>query len=287
MSLGHSVRSDDFCAMLLSSVPMSYESTISAMTTSAKITSLDLTPEVILTTLVDDYDRRQAKSSKKSSSGGEDVAYSVNLSKKFGGTCHNCRKKGHKAEDCWAKGGGKEGQHLKGWKLRGKGKSKDKAGTADVESGEPDGVWLADAAISDDEDNWLREVNEEDILTICTETNEDEEPKSSYCSALFTGESLQTDQRMILFDSDASRHMSSYHDHFTNFKSIVPKAITAADKHTFEAIGKGDLTIFIPNGSSTTHILLCDVLYVPKMGITLVSIGKLDVAGYAALFCDK
>ena len=55
-SLGHSVSSDDFCAMLLSSVPMSYESTISAMTTLARITGLDLTPEVILTTLIDDYD---------------------------------------------------------------------------------------------------------------------------------------------------------------------------------------------------------------------------------------
>ena len=74
-SLGHSVSSDDFCAMLLSSVPMSYESTISAMTTSARITGLDLTPEVILMTLIDDYDQRQAKSGKKSSSGGEDVAY--------------------------------------------------------------------------------------------------------------------------------------------------------------------------------------------------------------------
>ena len=89
-SLGHSVSFNDFCAMLLSSVPMSYESTISTMTTSARITGLDLTPEVILTTLIDDYNRRQAKSGKKSLSGGEDVVYSANLSKKFGGTCHNC-----------------------------------------------------------------------------------------------------------------------------------------------------------------------------------------------------
>ena len=132
---------------------MSYESTISAMTTLARITGLDLTPEVILMTLIDDYDRRQAKSSKKSLSGGEDVTFSENSSKKFGGTCHNCQKKGHKAEDFWAEGGGKEGQHPKGWKPRGKGKSKDKAGTADAEGGEPDGVWLADAAISDTEDD--------------------------------------------------------------------------------------------------------------------------------------
>ena len=54
-SLGHSVSSDNFSAMLLSSVPMSYESTISAMTTSARVTGLDLTPEVILMTLIDDY----------------------------------------------------------------------------------------------------------------------------------------------------------------------------------------------------------------------------------------
>ena len=110
---------------------------------------------------------------------------------------------------------------------------------------------------------------------------------SLYCSALLTGENLQTGQHMVLFDSGASSHMSSYRDHFSNFKSIIPKAITAVDKHTFKAIGKGDLTILIPNGSSTTHILLHDILYALKMGITLVSIGKLDVAGYAALFCDK
>ena len=138
----------------------------------------------------------------------------------------------------------------------------------------------------DDEDDWLREVDEEDIPTICTETDKDEEPKSSDCSALLAGESLQTGPRMILFDSGTSCHMSSYCNHFMNFKSIVLKAITAADKHTFEAIGKGDLTILIPNSSSTTHILLRDILYVPKMGITLMSIGKLDVAGYVALFRD-
>ena len=56
-SLGHSVSSDDFCAMLLSSVPMFYKSTISAMMISARITGLDLTPEVILTTLINDYDQ--------------------------------------------------------------------------------------------------------------------------------------------------------------------------------------------------------------------------------------
>ena len=286
--LGHSIDPDDFTAMLISSVPTSYDSTISAMTTSAKITRLDLTPNVIMTTLIDDYDRRQTKSGRKSTSSGEDAAYSASSSKKFSGNCHNCQKKGHKAEDCWEEGGGKAGQRPKQkWKGHRKGKSKDKASTADAEGGEPNGVWFTHTAGLDDEEDWLQEVDEADLPAICAETDEDKEPKSLYCSALLAGENLHTGQCMVLFNSGASRHMSSYHNHFSNFKSIVPKAITAADKHTFEAIGKGDLTILIPNGSSTAHILLRDFLYAPKMGITLVSIGKLDVAGYAALFRDK
>ena len=40
----------------------------------------------------------------------------------------------------------------------------------------------------------------------------------------------------------------------------------------------------MPNGQSSTKILLKDVLYVPKTGITLVSISKIDAAGYAVLF---
>ncbi|KIM64210.1 hypothetical protein SCLCIDRAFT_115539, partial [Scleroderma citrinum Foug A] len=213
-SLGHSISSDDFAAMILSSVPMSYEPTLSAMTASAKVSRQDLPPEVIMSTLLNSYDLCQTKLPKKSTSRNDDAAYSVNASKKFTGSCNNCSKKGHKAEDCWAEGGRKAGQQpKKKWKPKEKGK--EEAATADATDGEPDGVWLVNAATSDDEDDCLG-----------------------------------TGQHMILFDSGTSHHMSSYCEQFTNFKSIAPKPITAADKHTFEAIGKGDLTIYLPNGSS-------------------------------------
>ena len=151
---------------------------------------------------------------------------------------------------------------------------------------EPDGVWFTHTAGLDNEEDWLQEVDEADLLAICAETDKDEEPKSLYCSTLLAGENLQTGQCMDLWLWCFLSYVI-HHDHFSNFKSIMPRAITAADKHTFEAIGKGDLTILIPNGSSTTCILLHDVLYALKMGIMLVSIGKLDVASYATLFCDK
>ncbi|KAG2085238.1 uncharacterized protein F5147DRAFT_522777, partial [Suillus discolor] len=59
-----------------------------------------------------------------------------------------------------------------------------------------------------------------------------------------------------LFDSGASRHMSSYRDLFQDFVSITPKPITTADRHTFEATGKRNIQITLPNGQSQTHILL-------------------------------
>src|ERR1700678_3130475 len=44
------------------------------------------------------------------------------------------------------------------------------------------------------------------------------------------------------------------------------------------------MRISMPNSGTTMTILLKDVLYAPKMGVTLVSIGKIDAAGYATLF---
>ena len=137
----------------------------------------------------------------------------------------------------------------------------------------------------DDDEDWFVELTDEDTPDLIYDA-EDAYTKT-YSQALLAGEDLNPSERMELFDSGASCHMSSYRNQFIDYKAIVPKSITAADNHTFQAISKGDLMISIPNGKSVTHICLKDVLYTPKMGITLISISKLDVAGFAALFCDK
>ncbi|KAG2119731.1 uncharacterized protein F5147DRAFT_536892, partial [Suillus discolor] len=53
-----------------------------------------------------------------------------------------------------------------------------------------------------------------------------------------------------LFNSGASHHMSLYKGLFQDFVSIMPKPITMADKHTFQATGKGNIEIFLPNSQS-------------------------------------
>jgi hypothetical protein len=87
-----------------------------------------------------------------------------------------------------------------------------------------------------------------------------------------------------LYDVGASRHMSPYRYQFLNYVPIMPKSITAADKRYFQAIGKGDMRIRVPNGKETTWILLKDVLYCPDMGLTLVSVSRAAAAGYPAFF---
>ena len=68
---------------------------------------------------------------------------------------------------------------------------------------------------------------------------------------------------------------SAYRDQLENLVFIVSKSIATTDKHYFQATGKCNLCINIPNGKTTSSILLMDILYYPKTSLTLVSIPKL------------
>src|ERR1700678_1674953 len=111
-----------------------------------------------------------------------------------------------------------------------------------------------------------------------------DEPISTFMAATLANPSISSSSETELYYSGASRHMSPYKYKFINYVPIQTKVLTAADGGTFNAIGKGDIRITMPNGQSTTRILLKDVLYAPKMGITLLSISKIDAAGFASLF---
>ena len=72
------------------------------------------------------------------------------------------------------------------------------------------------------------------------------EPKTYTFTAITladTNPTLETE----LYDSGASRHMSPYKHKFINFVPIQKKILTAADGGHFEAVGKGDMRISMPN----------------------------------------
>jgi hypothetical protein len=93
-----------------------------------------------------------------------------------------------------------------------------------------------------------------------------------------------------LYDSRASRHMSLFRDKFISYHSIELRTIKTADKHLFYAIGAGDLQVDVPNGVTTSSVLLRDALHAPDIGVTIVSVSQIAEAGntvsFAGDFCE-
>ncbi|PPQ83632.1 hypothetical protein CVT26_000950 [Gymnopilus dilepis] len=92
--------------------------------------------------------------------------------------------------------------------------------------------------------------------------------------------------KVELYDSGCTRHLSPNRADFENYVEITPKSFLAANKQTFSASGKGELVVDVPNGADTSQLRLTEVLYSPEVGYTLISVGKLDDAGFSLTFSD-
>ena len=163
-------------------------------------------------------------------------------------TCDNCRKSGHGKPDCYSKGGGKEGQAP--WQKKSK-KGK-KTETAVV-------------AVNEEEDEFF--------AFVCT---------SSYANV---AKALQDPKSRLgtCVDSGASRDYCPDRSKFSNYKRI-DRNVTTADGRTIKAIGMGDMHVELPNGSKKTKVIFKNAIHAPEMAFTLISISRLDKAGYSVIF---
>ena len=104
-------------------------------------------------------------------------------------------------------------------------------------------------------------------------------------AAYLAGTNETCSAEVDLYDSGTTRHMSGFHHRLINFVDIDPIPIKTADKRSFQATGKGDMYVYLPNrDKSNSRILLKEVLYAPRMGITLVSISRIAGAGSTVVF---
>src|ERR1700761_4530966 len=152
---------DNFIAILLGSLPTSYDPYLAALTATSALLNQTIDPDTYIRGIGDEADRRRIKNRTKEE---KEAAFNANGGSSGHGRrgkrsstveCYNCHKKGHIKAECWAKGGGKEGQGP-----RGKGKSAAANKAADYD----DGVWYAHADSSDGDselDDWrdLAEMN--------------------------------------------------------------------------------------------------------------------------------
>jgi hypothetical protein len=89
-----------------------------------------------------------------------------------------------------------------------------------------------------------------------------------------------------IYSSGAACHMSPYIEAFTDFEFIKPKPISTIDNRIFEAVGKGNIHVKIPNGNKFTSVTLREVLYAPDLAFTLISLNRADEAGCTTIIED-
>src|ERR1700761_2094725 len=109
-AMGADPGEKEFIAIVLGSLPESWETYLSALTGASALLGTPLDPDMVLQGISDEADRKTAKKGR----GEPEAAFYGNIGqkpKKSDVWCYNCKKKGHMSKDCWAKGGGKEGQN--------------------------------------------------------------------------------------------------------------------------------------------------------------------------------
>src|SRR5262245_53499031 len=245
---GHEVT--DFTSIIINSMDESYHDFVSAVSGSARLNKTPLEADNLVVLLIEEDDYRKREQKKKKSKGG-DHALSANRNKTGKNSslkCGNCSRKGHIDSDCYQPGGGKEGQAP--WQKKDKDKSANKA--------------------------------------------TDSKPKSDDKAGKYAFTIFRTDERHALtasigkteaaVDSGASVHYCPDRSKFTTYEKVSGPDIYVADGRPMKAIGKGDIEIELPNKGTLTKVTLRDVYHVPDMTTTLISVARLDKAGFIAHF---
>lgn len=120
-----------------------------------------------------------------------------------------------------------------------------------------------------------------------TKEGDSSEPNVSLISSCYL---ITDDHEALYLDSGASRHMSGDRSLFQNLRDISPNSwpIHGIGGITLYARGVGTIKLLInSNDGEPTEGEIKDVLYVPDLGVNLVSIVCLDSSGFEISFSQS
>jgi hypothetical protein len=126
--MGAIVDNEDYAAIVMGSLPDSYRPIISTLEATAGYLSKAVTAQELITAVNVEYEHRLLRNLQSARKGRNATLHMGNGTRQGQGVtkdtvCYNCNKTGHSKSDCWAKGGGKEGQRLTGQGRRNGGKT--------------------------------------------------------------------------------------------------------------------------------------------------------------------
>jgi len=228
IAMGTNPGDENFVAIVLGSLPASYKTYLLALTGAATLLGKTLNPNMVIQGI--NNEAKQKTMQTKERGEREAAFYSGNNSKRPKKhpdriECYNCHKKGHMAKDCWAKGGGKEGQNPRR-------KGQGKANIARAETSQmPHGLQQAI------EQNRMKSTSHQKrvMTTLASNKSRDdsEEPKRTYEAteiipltptnlAAVATTTIGPEHELKIYDSGATQHMTPSRHRLTNFQSIQP-----------------------------------------------------------------
>ncbi|KAJ7114286.1 hypothetical protein C8R44DRAFT_881149 [Mycena epipterygia] len=168
--MGQPSTEDNFYAIILGSLPSSFDPYISTVSTTSSVLGTTISANDPMLTITDEYEHRLLKKNGRDddkdlafysndSSRGMGRAGGSNSNSKKDAECFNCKKKDHYKSDCWAESDGKAGQATAeddaAWMALTESNVLDfaeeglnvSAGSADSESGEEESLALNDTSI--------------------------------------------------------------------------------------------------------------------------------------------
>jgi len=260
--MGRVLSQTEFNMIILGALPPSYKTVLKAVLRSAKTVGKTLTSAELIAHITEEYDEAHPDQTAESSNAALFTRSGRHDSGRRDNRKYDKSKrpppKGNSRTKCWncQKTGHRQADcWAKGGRKEGQG-PKQRCKTANVAA----------------------ETKEES-------TTASPPAEHAFVSA-FRVSAIEKVQRNVVVDTGASKHFSPYKEQFENYRTISSVPVLTADGHSFAAIGRGDLKIKLPNGTTgTTPVTLRDCLYSPRMPATLISVICLNEANYK-LFVD-
>jgi hypothetical protein len=235
--MGEVVQDIDYGAIIMGSLPDSYRSIISSLEATAGYAQKVVTPQELIATVTVEYEHRLIRNPQAAKRGGNATltagAQASARDKRSTAkdvTCYNCNRTGHFKSDCWAKGGGKEGQRPGGQGCRGGGKEGQRPGGQGCRGGgnstKPAANTAAAATPPPPPANFA-------FATAAPVPHARAQPQALV-------------QRGAIIDSGATSHFCPDRARFITFTAIEPQDVRTADGTCISALGRGDVEIELP-----------------------------------------
>jgi hypothetical protein len=244
--MGAPISDQSFAAMICKSLPTSYRSLLQMLSATAHVNNKILTSNQIIAAIHEEADELKVhKEADKAAENAPMVATQAKRrSEKKNVKCSNCKRNGHKMEDCFMKGGGKEGQAP--WDKK---KDNQRDQKHDGKKGEKR-TGKANAASIDDTNN--------DNISLAV----------TYCpTEPLEALAVHPTNQSAIIDCGATRHFTPNRSDLINFISIEPKPIKAANGHILKATGKGDLKVILPMGKTVSQQRQCSETYITHLNL--------------------